>query len=68
MNNSSDMVDLANEIAEIARTTTDPDTGHRLMRLVHRLLTEAGLDPASDQGGASAEQLADCRLRVALAP
>ena len=57
MNNSSDMVDLANEIAEIARTTTDADTGHRLMRLVHRLLTEAGLDPEPGQDGPSAGAL-----------
>ena len=67
MNNGSDIVELASEIAEIARTTTDADAGRRLMRLVHRLLTEAGLDPASEQGGASAGQHADCQLRVALA-
>jgi hypothetical protein len=65
MNSNFDIVDLASEIAEIARTTTDPDTGHSLMRLVHRLLTEAGLDPESDLDGANAAQRGDRLLRVA---
>jgi hypothetical protein len=49
MADNSDIVDLAGEIADIARSTTDAETGLRLMRLVHRLLTEAGLDPEPEQ-------------------
>jgi hypothetical protein len=64
MSSGSDILDLASEIAEIARMTTDPDTGRCLMRLVHRMLTEAGLEPGSDQGDASAGQHADYRLRA----
>ena len=65
MAHNSDIVDLASEIADIARSTTDPETGMRLMRLVHRLLTEAGLDPESDLDGANAAQRGDRLLRVA---
>ncbi len=54
MAQNSDIVDLASEIAQIASSTTDPETGLRLMRLVHRLLTEAGLDPEPEQDGAGA--------------
>jgi hypothetical protein len=43
MTERTDIVDLANEIADIARQTSDPDTGRLLMDLVHRLWTEAGL-------------------------
>jgi len=57
MAQNSDIVDLASEIAQIASSTTDPETGLRLMRLVHRLLTEAGLDPEPDQDGAGALSL-----------
>ncbi len=49
MNESTDLLDLATGLADIARTTTDVVTGRRLMALVDRLLTEAGL-PA-DRGG-----------------
>jgi hypothetical protein len=62
MAHNSDIVELATEIAEIARRTTDPETGLRLMRLVHRLLTEAGLDPEPDRDVAGAGALA---LRLA---
>ena len=62
MAQNSDIVDLANEIADIARGTTDPETGLRLMRLVHRLLTQAGLDPEPDQDLSSAGVLS---LRLA---
>jgi hypothetical protein len=57
MSHRSDIVDLASEIADIARSTTDAETGLRLMRLVHRLLTEAGLDPEPGQDGPSAGAL-----------
>ena len=57
MSHRSDIVDLASEIADIARSTTDAETGVRLMRLVHRLLTEAGLDPEPDQDGPGAGAL-----------
>lgn len=38
-----DLTDLADELAEIARTTTDAKTGLLLMKVVHRLLAVAGL-------------------------
>jgi hypothetical protein len=45
-----DVIELARELAEIARTTTDAKTGERLIELINRLLREAGLPgfPASD--------------------
>lgn len=46
MNDKTDIVELARELAEIARTTTDQETGRRLVELVERLLGEAGLPPA----------------------
>jgi hypothetical protein len=51
MTNNLDLVDLAREIAEIARTTTDPETGRLLTELVTTLLEEAGLPPDDDKGG-----------------
>jgi hypothetical protein len=45
MPNDTDLLDLARKIAEIASTTTDPETGRQLMELVERLLREAGLPP-----------------------
>ncbi|HME24689.1 MAG TPA: hypothetical protein VKI44_25725 [Acetobacteraceae bacterium] len=47
MNNKIDLEELAREIAEIASSTNDSDTGRQLMELVERLLTEAGLTPAN---------------------
>lgn len=46
-----DVVELAQELAEIARTTSDQDTGRRLMALVSRLLNAAGLPPDNADGG-----------------
>ena len=47
-----DLVELAGEMAEIARTTTDADAAVKLLRLVERLLTEVGLpDSDADEGG-----------------
>jgi hypothetical protein len=43
MSDRIDVVELAHEIAKIASTTTDPDTGRQLMKLVERLLGQAGL-------------------------
>jgi hypothetical protein len=43
--------DLADSLAEIARTTTDSATGLRLMQLVVRLLEAAGLPPEDAGGG-----------------
>jgi division protein CdvB (Snf7/Vps24/ESCRT-III family) len=40
-----DLAQLAREIAEIARTTKDPDTARQLLELVEMLLREAGLPP-----------------------
>lgn len=46
-----DVLSLADELAEIARTATDETTGQRLMEIVHRLMTEAGLPDDVDEGG-----------------
>ena len=43
-----DCAELAEELAEIARTTTDAQTGERLMKVVERLLAEAGLPGGGD--------------------
>lgn len=45
MNSKTDIVELARELAEIARMTTDQETGQLLVGLVERLLREAGLPP-----------------------
>lgn len=45
MNNKIDIVKLARELAQIASTTVDPETGRLLMEVVERLLKEAGLPP-----------------------
>jgi hypothetical protein len=37
MTNKMDPVELARELGEIARTTTDPETGRRLTEFVKRL-------------------------------
>ena len=52
MSGQTDLVDLADELADIAGKTTDRRTGEFLMDLVHRLWTEAGLEP--DAGGGEA--------------
>lgn len=49
-NTDNDLLDLAREIAETGRTTTDPETGRRLTELARRLLEAAGL-PRDDGGG-----------------
>ena len=46
-----DVVQLACEIAEIASTTEDPETGRRLVNLADQLLTAAGL-PLGEEPGA----------------
>ncbi len=51
---------LADELAEIARTTTDAITGDKLMRLVDWLLTHSGLpDDAAGGGGAPSRWLSE---------
>jgi len=45
-----DLLELASGIAEIARTTADPDTAGKLIGLVEQLLSKAGL-PDDDKGG-----------------
>ena len=47
-----DPVELACEIAGIASATGDPETGRRLVNLVDRLLTTAGLPLAGEPGAA----------------
>lgn len=47
------LLELAEEIAEIARTTTDAETGMKLVRLAQRLLSEAGLPDENAGGGSS---------------
>jgi hypothetical protein len=41
------LAELARALAEIASQTTDADTAQRLMALVHQLMTDAGVPPAS---------------------
>jgi hypothetical protein len=53
VSNHIDLSDLADELAEIARTTTDVQTGVRLMKVVERLLEEAGLLRGNEGGGPS---------------
>jgi hypothetical protein len=43
MDQLTDLSVLAREIAEIAARTTEPEIAVRLMELVNRLLSEAGL-------------------------
>jgi hypothetical protein len=45
-----DPAELAGEIADIARTTTDAETARSLLELAGRLLSEAGL-PGGQGGG-----------------
>ena len=45
-----DPVEWAYEIARIASATGDPETGRRLVNLVDRLLTTAGLPLAGEPG------------------
>jgi hypothetical protein len=51
MANNVDLEELARVIAEIASTTNDPDTAQRLMELVRRLITEAGVRPPDNHAG-----------------
>ena len=46
-----DTVALAKCLAEIARTTTDADTGRMLMEIVHELMSEAGLPNGDEAEG-----------------
>jgi hypothetical protein len=46
MTGETDLVQFAAEIAEIARITTDPAMGEKLIRLAGRLLAEARLPDA----------------------
>ena len=48
MTSDTDLMELAHELARIASTTNDAETGRLLMLVVHRLLTEAGLPNAED--------------------
>ncbi len=48
MTSDTDLMELAHELARIASTTNDAETGRLLMLVVHRLLTEAGLPAAED--------------------
>jgi hypothetical protein len=51
MSERTEIVDLADELAEIARETPDGQTGRLLMELVHRLWMGAGLDADEEYGG-----------------
>lgn len=51
MRGEFDPVDLADELAEIARATRDPATATRLLDLTQRLLAGAGLEEDDDGGG-----------------
>lgn len=45
MPDTIDPVELAHEIARIASTTTDPESGRLLLELVEKLMQAAGLPP-----------------------
>ena len=51
MSDRARIIELADELAEIARTTTDAATGVQLTNIVERLLTEAGVLPDDEAGG-----------------
>ena len=51
MSEEMDPLRLADELADIARTTRDPVTAQRLMSLVARLMEQAGLPPDEAGGG-----------------
>jgi len=51
MSGPEDLIELARELARLASTTTDPVTARRLVEIVERLLTEAGLPPDEHGGG-----------------
>ncbi len=42
-----DVAELAREIAKIASTTSDPETGRRLMEIVEILMRAVGLPPGT---------------------
>jgi len=46
-----DPLEVADELAEIASTTTDAATGEKLVKLIERLLAANGLPPDSQTGG-----------------
>lgn len=48
MHEEFDLLDLADEIAEIARVTVDPRTARQLLHLVSRILARAGLAGLDD--------------------
>jgi len=47
MSNLIDLVTLMRELAEIASTTTDPETASRLSVLIEKLMHAAGLPPGN---------------------
>jgi hypothetical protein len=49
--NRVNILPVVDAIAEIARTTHDPETARLLMELAQRLLEEAGLPPDDHRGG-----------------
>ncbi|HTI79815.1 MAG TPA: hypothetical protein VL614_05130 [Acetobacteraceae bacterium] len=51
MTGAEDFVELARELASIASATTDPAAARRLVEIVERLLSEAGLPPGEQGGG-----------------
>jgi hypothetical protein len=51
MSGEIDIVELAYEIAEVARTTSDPEAGLWLTELAKRLLEAAGLATTHDEEG-----------------
>jgi hypothetical protein len=53
----TDILDLAEELAEIASETTDRKTGTRLMAVIESLLQEAGLPPGGGGGRPPSEWL-----------
>lgn len=48
MGSDTDLMELAHELAKIASSTDDAETGRLLMLMVHQLMTEAGLPTAEE--------------------
>jgi hypothetical protein len=54
MTDAIDPIDLAHQLARVASESAEPRTASRLMEVVERLLTEAGLPPLSGSRGPAA--------------
>jgi hypothetical protein len=51
MNDMTDPVELATELASIASATSEVETARQLIEIVQRLLADAGLPPDDEGSG-----------------